>query len=314
MLTRKATTRVCERQGKYSFKSISSFPQSVLPTKRDDLKRLLHERNWRTTSAAVTVANELSVRWIHCNVDCISINVIVSRIQTVIKDFRKIKSQPKKGKMGATTSAIFENNMKKFLSDILEVLFDVFCNKKQLRKLEELHKLRMNETDFGFYGDQKGPRKEICLNVVKNLEQSDLNLIQKTSQKRSTNMASTSSVNDNMLLSSESENSETDNDNKASELSSTSTSDYETPSSSNRITAQQNRVCLKELAIVCERYEVSDRAGAAIASATLKAFKIVTEEDRRYVVDRSKLRRERQKHKEEIREKKSLFTWWIPFI
>ena len=35
---------------------------------------------------------------------------------------------------------------------------------------------------------------------------------------------------------------------------------------------QQNRVTLKELAMVCERYEVSDRAGTAIALATLKAF------------------------------------------
>ena len=48
---------------------------------------------------------------------------------------------------------------------------------------------------------------------------------------------------------------------------------------------------------------MSDRAGAAIASATLKAFGIVTEEDKRYVVDRSKLRRERQKYREEIKNK-----------
>ena len=55
--------------------------------------------------------------------------------------------------------------------------------------------------------------------------------------------------------------------------------------------------------MVCERYEVSDRAGAAIASATLKAFEIATEEDKRYVVDRSKLRKERQKYREEIKNK-----------
>ena len=66
---------------------------------------------------------------------------------------------------------------------------------------------------------------------------------------------------------------------------------------------QQNGVTLKELAMDCERYEVSDRAGAAIASATLKAFEIVTEEDKRYVVDRSKLQRGRQKYREEIRNK-----------
>ena len=55
--------------------------------------------------------------------------------------------------------------------------------------------------------------------------------------------------------------------------------------------------------MVCERYEVSDRAGVAIALATLKAFGIVTEEDKRYVVDRSKLQRESEKYKEEIRNK-----------
>ena len=48
---------------------------------------------------------------------------------------------------------------------------------------------------------------------------------------------------------------------------------------------------------------MSDRAGAATASATLKAFGIVAEENKRYVVDGSKLRRERKKYREEIRNK-----------
>ena len=67
---------------------------------------------------------------------------------------------------------------------------------------------------------------------------------------------------------------------------------------------QQNRATLKELAMACERYEVSERAGAFIASATLKAFGIVIKEDKRHVVDRiSKLRRERQRYREETRNK-----------
>ena len=56
--------------------------------------------------------------------------------------------------------------------------------------------------------------------------------------------------------------------------------------------------------MVCERYEVSDKAGAAIASATLKAFGTVSEGNKRYVVDKSMLRKERQKYREEIRNKK----------
>ena len=58
-----------------------------------------------------------------------------------------------------------------------------------------------------------------------------------------------------------------------------------------------------KLAMVCERYEVFNKAGAAIASATLKSFGIVSEEDKKYLVNRSKLRRKRQKYREEIRNK-----------
>ena len=53
MLTRKAVTRVCERQGKYLFKSCDSFPNSVLPNKRDVLQRLLHERIGKQTNLQI---------------------------------------------------------------------------------------------------------------------------------------------------------------------------------------------------------------------------------------------------------------------
>ena len=62
MLIRKAVTRVCEHQEKYFFKSCDSFPNGVVPTKRDVLKRLLHERNWQTRASAVIVANKLYKR------------------------------------------------------------------------------------------------------------------------------------------------------------------------------------------------------------------------------------------------------------
>ena len=52
--------------------------------------------------------------------------------------------------------------------------------------------------------------------------------------------------------------------------------------------------------MMCERYQISDRAAAAIGSATLKDFGVVTEYDASLVIDRSKLRRERQKYRDEI--------------
>ena len=118
------------------------------------------------------------------------------------------------------------------------------------------------------------------------------------SQKQSNfnNTVSTSSANIDMIIGFESDTSTSEN----SEL---SVSFHSALPCSSKSILQQNRVTLKELAMVCERYEVSDRTGTAIASATLKAFGIVTEENKRYVVDRSKLRRERQKYREEIRNK-----------
>ena len=91
------------------------------------MHRLLQERNWRTRAAAVIVANELYERWIHCNVYCISVDGIVFRILTLVKDFQRIESQPKKGKKGFNTSATFNYNMTEFLRDI-EELFNIFCN------------------------------------------------------------------------------------------------------------------------------------------------------------------------------------------
>ena len=66
--------------------------------------------------------------------------------------------------------------------------------------------------------------------------------------------------------------------------------------------------------MVFGQYEVSDRADAAIALAKLKGFGIVIEEDKRYVVDGSKLRRERQKYREEIRNKEQELFELVDFI
>ena len=188
--------------------------------------------------------------------------------------------------------------MREFLRDI-EELFDIFCNdQKQRRKLEEINKLKMNKDDFAFYEDQISPRKRKCLDVVEPIVQCGTSCFQKMSQKQSNsnNTVSTSSANIDIVIGFESHTSTNEN----SEIS--VSFDAALPCSSKSI-LQQNRVTLKELAMACERYEVSDRAGAAIASVTLKALGISTEEDKRYVVDRSKLQRERQKYRKEIKNK-----------
>ena len=101
------------------------------------------------------------------------------RVLTLVKDFRQIESQPKKGKKEFNTSAIFNYNTTEFLRDI-EELFDIFCiDQKQRRKLQEINKLKMVEDDFAFYENQIGPRKIKCLDVVEPVARSDINFLQK---------------------------------------------------------------------------------------------------------------------------------------
>ena len=56
---------------------------------------------------------------------------------------------------------------------------------------------------------------------------------------------------------------------------------------------------------MCERYQLSDRAGAAIATSTLQDMGMITENDKSLIIDPSKLRRERERCREEIRQKES---------
>ncbi len=61
----------------------------------------------------------------------------------------------------------------------------------------------MNEDDFAFYEHQIGPRKRKCLDVVEPIDWSDINFLQKMSQKQSNsnNTVSTSSANIDIVIS-----------------------------------------------------------------------------------------------------------------
>jgi hypothetical protein len=60
----------------------------------------------------------------------------------------------------------------------------------------------------------------------------------------------------------------------------------------------KHRIDLPTLAVTCDRYGISDRASAAIASAVLTDVGFISKEDRTRVIDRSKVRRERKRKRE----------------
>ena len=64
------------------------------------------------------------------------------------------------------------------------------------------------------------------------------------------------------------------------------------------LTLQQNRVALPTLAHVCDRFGLSNRAGAAATTATLIDFNVISKEDKSAVIDHHKLARERKQHRQ----------------
>ena len=149
----------------------------------------------------------------------------------------------------------------------------------------------MDKNDYAFYQDQKGPRQGKCTNAVEKLAESDLNLIKKVTSKEK-DVPSTSSI--NFDSTSDMAMTEIGSDTSESEESS-SASSINVLFSNQQI--EQNRSSLEEVAVTCERFGISDRAGAAIATATLKAFGIAIDTNKTNVIDCSKLRKERQKYR-----------------
>ena len=65
----------------------------------------------------------------------------------------------------------------------------------------------------------------------------------------------------------------------------------------------QNQMIWSNLARMSERFQISNRAAAAIANSVMQDLGLITDNDKTYVIDRSKLQRERQRCHAEIRKK-----------
>ena len=60
------------------------------------------------------------------------------------------------------------------------------------------------------------------------------------------------------------------------------------------------RLSLPTLATVCDRHGVSDRAAASLATAVLQDMQVINQGNKSQVIDRSKVRRERHKYRNDL--------------
>ena len=285
----------------YQFVGRETLPRNgKLPVGKDIVERALSEKEWRTESTAKAIAKELIALWIECTVYTKDFYTVWKMIHDYINSFDKLMRYPKTKRNDlsfTSTAADFTLSANS--------LFDIFCNDSKKRKeQEEKYKLKMVQKDYEFYNDQKGARVARCyLSTTERPTVADINFKRRLSQaeKRSipaesTAGPSTSSAEDPIGEEIDKMPVNDDEDGEFSPLPSCSPAKGKD---------KQNRTPLKNLAMTCDRFNSSDREAAAIASAVLKDYGIITDDDYSQTIDRSKLRRERDKYRKQIREEEA---------
>lgn len=225
------------------------------------------------------------------------------------------------------TNVRYTEKIHKFVADC-EMLFDIAackCVNLSACSCEKDKKVPINEREFLI--DQRTNRRMFIGNVdisaTKQLQKQMKRKIERQLSQRS-KRGKYCSVNDNAIdhdnFTEDDEEPETDNDNaidantrpSSHTLQSddsavgTPTTNYaktncaDTQPEATIVAGTQMRILLPTAARECDRWGISDRSAAAIASAVLQDIGIIDETDSSAVIDRSKIRRERQKHRKDL--------------
>ena len=243
----------------YVFHSKEKLPSEKLPTKRDVIERILNEENFLQQSAAGVVAKELINICIFCNVYPVNEKIVKQDIFALVKTFSSINRYSKK-KRGKS----FLQKEAKFMTDMDE-LFDIFCSdNQQRRQLEKQHLLRMTDKAFKFYSDQKGLRLMKRFNIVETLTTYDVKFAERALGQQKLLDSSLPSVNvgaGTSISAQTSDNSDYDASQSLSKSESMSSEELFSQEPN-----EQNRLEWPNLVMMSERYQLSDRASAAVAN------------------------------------------------
>ena len=220
----------------------------------------------------------------------------------MLTEFKAVDHHPEKKR----SKPLYVAKESQFMSDV-EKLFDMFCEYNQRRReLEKKCRLRITQDDFMFYEDQKGPRKARCLRLEELLTSSNLRFRRRIDEKGGDQPLSpshcgsgdASSTGDPIVL---------DNQSLLSDIEDSCSQSLESSYVSFSGVSQlslQNRMNFPNLARITER---PNQAAAALANAVSTAVGLITERQKKFVIDKSKLRRERQTYREQICQDQAIF-------
>ncbi|VEN46785.1 unnamed protein product [Callosobruchus maculatus] len=316
------------------FGSPSDLSPVVLPTNADVIRYFLHIRNCtkqlmenKDPPAAMVskkVAQTLEMTWNKCSIPIISYKKIVEKIKKLNTDYRNIL-KPYKGRKDV-------NSYKKKLDDLKinweRNLFDIACC-----KCENFHSCRCSKErkvpiiERLFLTDQRtrrsmmiGPVDKRTTKQLKKREERKMRLKNINSKEQGnavgeSQMASSKEISEAEEFESTSEEEEEEMMNDVEQESAERGEEPKSPStcnlnifdpqpSSSSVSATdvkvQMRQKLSSFARECDRHGISDRTAASISSALLQDIGFISETDTSKVIDRNKVRREREKHRKEL--------------
>ena len=238
--------------------------------------------------AANDVANEIYERWVWCNIYRLHCLTILKKLQSLEAALSKLDWWPKNN-----VASLFWKKKQDSYQLLMSCLM-FFVTTLNSKDIWREYKLQVTDEDYNFCDDQKGPSVARCLDVPLPLTSSDKQFIRRLKMK--SNFSSSSACHSEIKTESAPD--------YASECESTythctdflrlSTAAEFVVESSNILVSSQNRRKWLNVARMCEWYQLSDRAAAAVASSVLVDVGI-TDDDKTCVIDHSKLQRKRER-------------------
>ena len=271
---------------------------NVLPSYHDDMRYYLlvqnkldyDRRGQHPTISEISeiVAQKLELLWNKASIPIVSHTRVLQKIRQYHDKYKGIKKHPK----SRQNRGSFKIMLKKF-HDEAQNLFDVAACKCEISKCkcEKLFRVPIQEQPF--LADQRNLRL-MCIGSVDILTTNNLKRkLERKSKVKSLKLPESIVAQSSACetVTSEITASDSDNDYTPEKVSCIKRSKNSKP----KRAASQNRIPLPSLTTVSDRYGVSDRAAAALASSVLEDVGLIQSADTSMVVDRSKLRRQRIK-------------------
>lgn len=291
------------------FGALRKFKDNMLPTCADVIRNFLCIRQFMKEAAANNaepavsdineiLLGELKLLWVKASIPIISDQQIKSKLKDLHQKYRNLKKP-----MKSRNSANMHRKVEDFRDSLEKKLFDIAsckCSDYLLCKCK--NKIPTREHDF--IEDQRHDRKMIIGSVdkvvTKKLERSLYRKIVETQSP----VASTSSSRSDMnlpLYQDISDSSSGSSDGSATSVYEKNTKTGTRDDSPETRRTKQMRISLPNLAQACDRTGVSDRAASLITNSVLQDLSIILVEHHDKIIDRSKIRRERKKMRNQIK-------------